>query len=108
MSTNLLSKRLRRLQDAGLVVKRDLPPPGVATVYELDPQARVTVLPVLKPDPGDCDSRAGSQDQWKPATDDHSDRTEHQRLRLSPPGHAPSAPTRASTLGAPSTPSSFR
>jgi DNA-binding HxlR family transcriptional regulator len=47
ISPNLLSKRLRQLQRAGLVAKRNLPPPGVATVYELDPRARAAVLPVL-------------------------------------------------------------
>ncbi len=47
ISPNLLSKRLRQLQDAGLVSKRVLPPPGAATVYELAPQARAAVLPVL-------------------------------------------------------------
>jgi DNA-binding HxlR family transcriptional regulator len=47
ISPNLLSKRLRQLQEAGLVTKRDLPPPGAATVYELGPQAKAEVLPVL-------------------------------------------------------------
>jgi DNA-binding HxlR family transcriptional regulator len=47
ISPNLLSKRLRQLQDAGLVSKRVLPPPGAATVYELAPEARAAVLPVL-------------------------------------------------------------
>jgi DNA-binding HxlR family transcriptional regulator len=47
ISPNLLSKRLRQLQEAGLVTKRDLPPPGVASVYELGPQAKAEVLPVL-------------------------------------------------------------
>jgi DNA-binding HxlR family transcriptional regulator len=47
ISPNLLSKRLRRLQEAGLVTKRVLPPPGAATVYELGPQAKAEVLPVL-------------------------------------------------------------
>jgi len=47
ISPNLLSKRLRQLQDAGLVAKRGLPPPAAATVYELRPEARAAVLPVL-------------------------------------------------------------
>lgn len=47
ISPNLLIKRLRQLQHAGLVAKRDLPPPGAATVYELDTLARAAVLPVL-------------------------------------------------------------
>jgi DNA-binding HxlR family transcriptional regulator len=47
ISPNLLSKRLRRLQDAGLAAKRELPPPAAATVYELRPEAGDAVLPVL-------------------------------------------------------------
>jgi DNA-binding HxlR family transcriptional regulator len=47
ISPNLLSKRLRQLQAAGLVTKRDLPPPGAATVYELGSRAKAEVLPVL-------------------------------------------------------------
>ncbi len=47
ISPNLLSKRLRQLQDAGLAAKRELPPPAAATVYELRPEARDAVLPVL-------------------------------------------------------------
>ncbi|TCO58692.1 HxlR family transcriptional regulator [Actinocrispum wychmicini] len=33
--TNLLAGRLRDLQEAGVISKTTLPPPGVATVYEL-------------------------------------------------------------------------
>jgi DNA-binding HxlR family transcriptional regulator len=47
ISPNLLSKRLRRLQDAGLVTRRELPPPGAVTVYELRPGVKAEVLPVL-------------------------------------------------------------
>lgn len=47
ISPNLLSKRLRDLQSDGLVTKRRLPPPAAATVYELNPDAREAVLPVL-------------------------------------------------------------
>jgi DNA-binding HxlR family transcriptional regulator len=47
ISPNLLSKRLRQLRDAGLVTRRELPPPGAATVYELRPEAKAQVLPVL-------------------------------------------------------------
>ena len=47
ISPNLLSKRLRQLQDAGLVTRRELPPPGAVTVYELRPEAKAEVLPVL-------------------------------------------------------------
>ncbi len=35
LSSNLLSDRLRRLVDDGLVVKRELAPPAATTVYEL-------------------------------------------------------------------------
>jgi hypothetical protein len=38
---------LRQLQDARLAAKRELPPPAAATVYELRPEARDAVLPVL-------------------------------------------------------------
>jgi DNA-binding HxlR family transcriptional regulator len=37
MGTNRLAKRLRRLQDAGAIAKRTLPPPSSARVYELTP-----------------------------------------------------------------------
>ena len=47
VSPALLSKRLRQLQTAGLVVKRELPPPASATVYELTDDARAAILPVL-------------------------------------------------------------
>jgi hypothetical protein len=47
VSPNLLSKRLRALQDHGLVRRRQLPPPAAATVYELDDRARNEILPVL-------------------------------------------------------------
>jgi DNA-binding HxlR family transcriptional regulator len=47
VSPNLLSKRLRALQDHGLVRRRQLPPPAAATVYELDDRARNEILPIL-------------------------------------------------------------
>lgn len=47
VSPNLLTKRLRTLEDAGLVHRRRLPPPAPAVVYELDGEARRKVLPVL-------------------------------------------------------------
>jgi DNA-binding HxlR family transcriptional regulator len=47
VSPNLLTKRLRRLQAAGIVTRRELPPPARAVVYELDPRAREMLLPVL-------------------------------------------------------------
>ena len=47
ISPNLLTRRLRELQEAGVVTRRQLPPPGAVTVYELDPRSREAVLPVL-------------------------------------------------------------
>jgi DNA-binding HxlR family transcriptional regulator len=47
ISPNLLTKRLRSLQAAGIIRRRELPPPAAATVYELDPRAREMLLPVL-------------------------------------------------------------
>lgn len=47
ISPNLLTRRLRHLQETGLVTRRQLPPPGAATVYELDPRSRDALLPVL-------------------------------------------------------------
>jgi DNA-binding HxlR family transcriptional regulator len=47
VSPNLLTKRLRALQAAGIVTQRELPPPARAVVYELDPRARERLLPIL-------------------------------------------------------------
>ena len=47
VSPNLLTKRLRALQAAGIVTQRELPPPARAVVYELDPEAREMLLPIL-------------------------------------------------------------
>ena len=47
VSPNLLTKRLRSLQTAGIVDQRELPPPARAVVYELDPRAREMLLPIL-------------------------------------------------------------
>lgn len=47
VSPNLLTKRLRTLQAAGIVARRELPPPARAVVYELDPRAREVLLPIL-------------------------------------------------------------
>jgi DNA-binding HxlR family transcriptional regulator len=47
ISPNLLTKRLRSLQAAGILTRRELPPPAPAVVYELDPHARELLLPVL-------------------------------------------------------------
>ena len=43
---NLLADRLRDLEAAGLVAKRDLPPPAARTVYELT-GAGQALLPVI-------------------------------------------------------------
>ena len=40
ISTNLLSGRLRRLEEQGLIRRRDLPPPAASTVYELTPMGQ--------------------------------------------------------------------
>lgn len=47
VSPNLLTKRLRSLQETGIVLRRQLPPPAAAAVYELTPRAREMLLPVL-------------------------------------------------------------
>ena len=47
VSPNLLTKRLRALQAAGIVRQRELPRPARAVVYELDPSAREMLLPIL-------------------------------------------------------------
>lgn len=47
LSPNLLTRRLRRLEESGLVRRRQLPRPAAATVYELHPEAREELLPVL-------------------------------------------------------------
>ncbi|HMG54489.1 MAG TPA: winged helix-turn-helix transcriptional regulator [Kofleriaceae bacterium] len=39
-SPNVLSQRLRELEDSGVIQRRSLPPPGAATVYELTPWGR--------------------------------------------------------------------
>ena len=40
LATNLLADRLRRLADDGLILRRELPPPAPATVYELSDDGR--------------------------------------------------------------------
>lgn len=40
IANNLLSERLRQLQDDGLVTRRELPPPAASTVYELTEAGR--------------------------------------------------------------------
>ncbi|MCA1843066.1 MAG: helix-turn-helix transcriptional regulator [Actinobacteria bacterium] len=43
---NLLAERLRDLEGAGIVVKRDLPPPAARSVYDLTDAGR-ELLPVV-------------------------------------------------------------
>jgi DNA-binding HxlR family transcriptional regulator len=40
IGTNILSARLRRLEDAGVIRRRTLPPPAASTVYELTEYGR--------------------------------------------------------------------
>src|SRR5918996_2583571 len=49
ISTNLLTIRLKELEDAGFVARRDLPPPAASTVYELTDAAGglVTVVAAM-------------------------------------------------------------
>jgi DNA-binding HxlR family transcriptional regulator len=45
IGTNLLSDRLRELQETGVIEKRTLPPPAGSTVYELTERGR-TLVPI--------------------------------------------------------------
>ena len=47
LATDLLTERLRRLEAAGAVRRRQLPPPAAATVYELTERGRELVPAVL-------------------------------------------------------------
>jgi DNA-binding HxlR family transcriptional regulator len=47
IGTNLLSERLRELQEAGVIEKRVLPPPAGSTVYELTDRGRELGLPAI-------------------------------------------------------------
>ena len=40
LATNLLSKRLKEMEESGLIAKRTLPPPASSTVYELKEQGK--------------------------------------------------------------------
>ena len=46
LATNLLTKRLRSLEDQGIVVQRELPPPARVRAYELTPRGHA-LEPVL-------------------------------------------------------------
>jgi len=48
IATNLLAERLRELEQAGLVDRKELPPPVARTVYTLSDNGWVKVLPVLR------------------------------------------------------------
>ncbi|MWB77788.1 transcriptional regulator [Pseudooceanicola sp. 216_PA32_1] len=47
IATNVLSQRMADLEEAAIVVKRELPPPGRATVYELTDWGR-DLAPIFK------------------------------------------------------------
>jgi DNA-binding HxlR family transcriptional regulator len=47
IATNLLSSRLRELEDAGLIAREDAPPPVATTLYTLT-ESGLTLEPVLK------------------------------------------------------------
>src|SRR5579884_3950205 len=46
IATNLLADRLRELEDAGVILRRELPPPVASTVFELTPRGEA-LKPVL-------------------------------------------------------------
>jgi DNA-binding HxlR family transcriptional regulator len=48
IATNLLADRLRELEEAGLVVRSELPPPVARTVYTLSDEGWRKVPPVIK------------------------------------------------------------
>ena len=46
IATNVLSERLRRLEQSGVVSRRRLPPPAAASVYELTPYGE-ELVPIM-------------------------------------------------------------
>ena len=46
IATNVLSQRLRQLEQSGIVTRRRLPPPAASTVYELTPYGQ-ELVPIL-------------------------------------------------------------
>lgn len=48
MGTNLLSRRLKELEQAGLIQQLKLPPPASATVYTFTHHGRKDVLPIIQ------------------------------------------------------------
>jgi DNA-binding HxlR family transcriptional regulator len=47
LATDLLTERLRALEGAGVVRRRELPPPAAATVYELTERGRELEQPII-------------------------------------------------------------
>ncbi len=47
MGTNLLAKRLKELEEAGLIQQTKLPPPAASTVYEFTAVGREAILPIM-------------------------------------------------------------
>lgn len=47
LATDLLTERLRALEEGGIVRRRDLPPPAAATVYELTERGRELEEPIF-------------------------------------------------------------
>jgi DNA-binding HxlR family transcriptional regulator len=47
LATDLLTERLRALEEAGIVRRRELPPPAAATVYELTDRGRELEQPIF-------------------------------------------------------------
>jgi DNA-binding HxlR family transcriptional regulator len=48
ISTNLLSERLKNLEQQGVLIRRTLPPPAASTVYELTPLGQALETPLLE------------------------------------------------------------
>lgn len=47
MGTNLLSRRLKELEQSGVITQAKLPPPAAATVYQFTPSGRENLLPII-------------------------------------------------------------
>jgi len=65
LTTNLLARRLRHLEEQGVVVREPLPPPARATVYALTPLGRQLEPAIL------ALGRFGSRWLTQPRPDDH-------------------------------------
>ena len=64
ISSNILTERIRALENAGLVVRQYLPPPSASHVYELAPSA-TSLIPAL-------DALASWQADRTPGREDNS------------------------------------